>query len=347
MKKLKIACLFGGNSSEYAISLVSATSVIRAIDKNKYDLFMIGITKDGNFYLYEGDIDKIEKDEWFESAHIKRITWSTNREDHGFIILDNKDYSIISIDLTFPILHGINGEDGRLQGLFELAGIKYIGCDLMSSAIGMDKFLAHELVRLNGLLVPKSYKFTSDTSYEKIVSTINDLGYPLFVKPLRAGSSLGVSKVNDDSELSNALTLAFNYDNQIIIEENIEGFEVGCAILGNDNLITGEVDEIEISSGFFDYEKKYESKDSKVYLPARISSSERERVKQVALQIYNILGCKDLARIDMFYTKNKEIIFNEVNTFPGFTSHSRFPNMLKQKNYTFEQIVEMLIELKR
>ncbi len=347
MEKLKIACLFGGCSSEYSVSLVSATSVIRAIDKEKYDCFMIGITKDGNFYLYEGDIDKIEKDEWFNHKTCKKITWSTNRDDHGFIILDSKEFKVIDIDLAFPILHGINGEDGRLQGIFELAGIKYVGCDLMSSALGMDKFLAHELVRLNGLLVPKSYTFTNNITYEEIISSISDLDYPLFVKPLKAGSSLGISKVNSVSELSNALALAFNYDNSIIIEENIDGFEVGCAILGNEKLITGEVDEIEISGGFFDYEKKYEAKDSKVYLPARLSFNERERIKQTALKIYRILGCKDLARVDMFYTKNKEIVFNEVNTMPGFTSHSRFPNMLKQINYTFEQIVEMLIELKR
>lgn len=346
MKKLTIACLFGGCSSEYVISLVSATSVIRAIDKEKYECFMIGITKKGNFYLYEGDIDKIAKDEWFND-NLKKITWSINRDNPGFIILDDGKYSVISIDLAFPILHGANGEDGRLQGLFELAGIKYIGCDLMSSALGMDKFLAHELVRLNGLLAPKSYKFTKDIPYEKIISIISDLDYPLFVKPLRAGSSLGITKVHSISELNSALTLAFNYDDNIIIEENIDGFEVGCAIIGNDDLITGEVDEIEISGGFFDYEKKYEARDSKVYLPARLSSSEREKIKKTALQIYKILGCKDLTRVDMFYTKDKKIVFNEVNTLPGFTSHSRFPNMLKNNGYTFEQIIEMLIEMKR
>lgn len=346
MKKLKIACLFGGCSSEYAISLVSAASVIRAIDKEKYECFMIGITKDGNFYLYEGDIDKIEKDEWYDE-NSKKITWSINRDEPGFIILDDKETSVVSIDLAFPILHGANGEDGRIQGLFELAGIKYVGCDLMSSALGMDKFLAHELVRLNGLLVPKSYKFTKDIPYEKIISIVSDLDYPLFVKPLRAGSSLGITKVYNISELNSALTLAFNYDDSIIIEENIDGFEVGCAILGNDNLITGEVDEIEISGGLFDYEKKYEARDSKVYLPARLSVSEREKIKKTALQIYKILGCKDLARVDMFYTKDKKIVFNEVNTLPGFTSHSRFPNMLKNVGYTFEQIIQMLIEMKR
>lgn len=346
MKKIKIACLFGGCSSEYAISVVSAASVIRAIDKEKYECFMIGITASGNFYLYEGDIDKIEKDEWFDE-NSKKIIWSINRDEPGFIILDDKETSVVSIDLAFPILHGANGEDGRIQGLFELSGIKYIGCDLMSSALGMDKFLAHELVRLNGLLVPKSYKFTKDIPYEKIISIVSDLDYPLFVKPLRAGSSLGITKVYNISELNSALTLAFNYDDSIIIEENIDGFEVGCAILGNDNLITGEVDEIEISGGFFDYEKKYEARDSKVYLPARLSVSEREKIKKTALQIYKILGCKDLARVDMFYTKDKKIVFNEVNTLPGFTSHSRFTNMLKNVGYTFEQIIQMLIEMKR
>jgi len=343
MKKLKVACIFGGCSSEYEVSLVSATSVIRNIDKSKYEIIMIGITKDGDFYLYNGDIDDIEKDKWFNEKYTKKITFSTNRSDKGFIIMDTNE--IVNIDIAFPILHGKNGEDGRLQGLFELAGIKYVGCDMTSSAICMDKFIAHELVKQKGILVPLSYLFEESDNYEEIEPKISNLSYPIFVKPLKAGSSFGITKVKDKSELRTAIKEAFTYDNKIIIEENIEGFEVGCAILGNKGLIIGEVDEIELQDGFFDYTEKYTLKTSKIHLPARIEESERERIKATALQIYKTLGCTNFSRVDMFYTKNKEIVFNEVNTIPGCTSHSRYPSMLKSIGYSFSEVIDNLIKL--
>lgn len=341
MNKIKVACLFGGCSSEYDVSLVSATSVIRNLNKEKYDVTLIGITKDGDFYLYDGDIDRIEIDEWFDLDDVKKITFSTNRSDHGFIVLDTNE--LHKVDIVLPILHGKNGEDGTLQGVFELTGIPYIGCDMTSSAICMDKFLAHELVRLNGIRVPKSYLF--DKKEDNIPEKIKDLDYPIFVKPLKAGSSFGITKVMETSELKNAIALAFAYDDKIIIEEGIDGFEVGCAILGNKDLKIGEVDEIELENGFFDYEEKYTLKTSSIHLPARISKEERERIKGLALKIYQILGCTGFARVDMFYTKNKEIVFNEVNTIPGCTSHSRYPSMLKEVGYEFSDIIDEWIRL--
>lgn len=341
MNKIKVACLFGGCSSEYDVSLVSATSVIRNLNKEKYDVTLIGITKDGDFYLYDGDIDRIEIDEWFDLDDVKKITFSTNRSDHGFIVLDTNELQ--KVDIVLPILHGKNGEDGTLQGVFELTGIPYIGCDMTSSAICMDKFLAHELVRLNGIRVPKSYLF--DKKEDNIPEKIKDLDYPIFVKPLKAGSSFGITKVMETSELKNAIALAFAYDDKIIIEEGIDGFEVGCAILGNKDLKIGEVDEIELENGFFDYEEKYTLKTSSIHLPARISKEERERIKGLALKIYQILGCTGFARVDMFYTKNKEIVFNEVNTIPGCTSHSRYPSMLKEVGYEFSDIIDEWIRL--
>lgn len=345
MKKIRVACLFGGCSSEYEVSLVSASSVIRNIDQEKYEIIKIGITKDGDFYLYDGEVSDIEKDKWLTPSHTKKITFSANRSDHGFILLEGNKKEIIPIDVAFPILHGRNGEDGRLQGLFELAGIKYVGCDMMSSAICMDKYISHELVKMHGINVPKSYLFTENSTYEEIESIAESLNYLVFVKPLRAGSSFGITKVKEKNQLKDAIIEAFNYDSKIIIEENIEGFEVGCAILGNKDLIIGEVDEIEVSDGFFDYEEKYTLKTSKIHLPARIDKFERERVKKVALEIYKILGCKNFARVDMFYTKDKKIIFNEVNTIPGFTSHSRYPNMLKEAGYSFSEVIDKLISL--
>lgn len=342
MKK-KVAIIFGGCSSEYNVSLVSATSVIRNINKNKYDVIMIGITPEGDFYLYDDEIDKIDKNEWLNSSSCKKITISTNRSDHGIIVLETNE--IIKIDIVFPILHGQNGEDGRLQGLLELVGIKYVGCDMTSSALCMDKYLAHELVSSSGILSPISYLFTKYETLEKIENKVSNLKYPLFVKPLKAGSSFGITKILSVKELHKAINEAFKYDDKIIIEENVDGFEVGCAILGNKDLIIGEVDEIELENGFFDYYEKYNLKTSKIHLPARISEKERSRIKETALEIYKILGCSGFARVDMFYTEDKKIVFNEVNTIPGCTSHSRYPSMLKQIGITFETVIDRLIEL--
>ena len=342
MKK-KVAIIFGGCSSEYSVSLVSATSVIKNINKDKYDVIMIGITQDGNFYLYDGEVDKIEQNEWLNDNTCKKITISTNRSDHGIIVLETNE--IIKIDIVFPILHGQNGEDGRLQGLLELVGIKYVGCDMTSSALCMDKYLAHELVSSSGILSPISYLFTKYDTLEKIESKVSHLKYPLFVKPLKAGSSFGITKISSVTELKVAIEEALKYDDKIIIEENIDGFEVGCAILGNKNLVIGEVDEIELEDGFFDYYEKYNLKTSKIHLPARISKEERNKIKEIALEIYKILGCSGFARVDMFYTKDKKIVFNEVNTIPGCTSHSRYPSMLREIGMTFEEVIDRLIEL--
>lgn len=343
MSKKKVAIMFGGCSSEYDVSLVSATSVIRNINKDKYDVIMIGISKNGDFYLYNGEVEKIEKNEWFDSETCKKITVSTNRCDHGIIVLDTNE--VISLDIVFPVLHGQNGEDGRLQGLLELAGIKYVGCDMTSSALCMDKYIAHELVFFSGLLSPISYLFNKLDSYEKIENKISHLKYPLFVKPLKAGSSFGITKISSINDLKQAISEAFKYDDKIIIEENVDGFEVGCAVLGNEDLIVGEVDEIELEDGFFDYYEKYNLKTSKIHLPARISEQERNKIKETALDIYKILGCSGFARVDMFYTKDKKIVFNEVNTIPGCTSHSRYPSMLKEIGISFEEVIDRLIEL--
>ncbi len=345
MQKLRIACLFGGASSEYAVSLKSASAVLRNLDKEKYDITMIGITKNGDFYLYDDLIDNIENDTWY-NKNLKRVVISCSKSDPGFLVLNNNTYTTLKVDLVFPILHGTNGEDGRLQGMLELAGLKYVGCKLTSSLICMDKYLAHEIASLNGILTPKSYLFT-DNNLEVIKEKIKDLNYPIFVKPLKNGSSFGISKVLKEEDLEKALSEAFRYDSKIVIEENIEGFEVGCAILGNKELLAGEVDEIELQDGFFDYNEKYNTKTSKTHCPARLSEKERARIKKVALDIYKALSCDSFARVDMFYTKDKKIVFNEVNTIPGFTSHSRYPNMLKEVGLSFGEVLDKLIDLER
>ena len=243
------------------------------------------------------------------------------------------------------MLHGKNGEDGTLQGLFELAGIPVVGCDTLSSAICMDKDRAHKLVSLTGISVPRAVTF-SDSDRKEAWKEINEkLSYPLFVKPVRAGSSFGITRVTEEAELDGAIEQAFEHDRNVIVEEEVKGFEVGCAVLGIDTLMVGRVDEIELSGGFFDYTEKYTLKSSKIHMPARVDAEAEKRIQDAAVNIYRTLGCSGFARVDMFYTPSGEIVFNEVNTIPGFTEHSRYPGMMKGIGLSFPEMLDRLIGL--
>lgn len=346
MKKKKIAVIFGGNSTEYEVSLQSAFSVFENINIDKFDIVPIGITRGGEWYHYTGEKEKISNNTWFEnSKNLHPVVVSGNRFVRGFLELAADKYRVIEVDLVFPILHGKNGEDGTLQGLFELAGIPVVGCNMLSSALCMDKDRAHKLVSLAGISVPKSVTFRRFNKVTALQEIEDDLNYPFFVKPVRAGSSFGITKVTEKQELDAAVELAFEHDTEVIVEEAVNGFEVGCAVLGIDELTVGRVDEIELSSGFFDYTEKYTLKSSKIYMPARIDAEAEKRIQQAAVTIYNALGCSGFARVDMFYTPSGEIVFNEVNTIPGFTSHSRYPNMMKGIGLSFVQMLDKLIGL--
>jgi D-alanine---D-serine ligase len=345
MIKLKIAVIFGGCSSEYSVSLESAYSVINSIDSKKYIPILIGITKKGDWYYFNGDIDNIKNDTWCNEKDSTPVILSPNHGANEILILNKKGWEKEKIDLAFPILHGKNGEDGRLQGLIELAGIPLVGCGTLASALCMDKDYAHKLAKDAGIMVPKAKVFSDMVDFTDISDFSNSIGYPIFIKPLKAGSSYGVSKVQDHKELQEAVDLAFQYDNQIIIEENIDGFEVGCAIMGNQKLEVGELDEIELSGGFFDFTEKYTLKTSAIHVPARISHIKAEEIKQAAKKIYYALGCSVFARIDLFLTPLGEIVFNEVNTIPGFTEHSRYPGMMKAAGISFPEVINGIIQL--
>ena len=311
MEKKKIGIIFGGKSPEYDVSLESAYSVITNINKEKYDITLIGITKQGNWYKYEGEKENIKNNTWEKEGKCTKTFISTNPDDKGIIEIENNN-KLIKLDAIFPVLHGSNGEDGTVQGLIALSGIPLIGCDTLSSSLCMDKHLSHKLVESYGIKVAKSI-------------VINDKA--------------------KQNEIEGAIKEALKYDTEIIIEENIEGIEIGCAILGNEKLTVGEIDEIELSKGFFNYTEKYTLKTSKIHVPARIEKSISDEVKETAKKIYKILKCKDFARVDMFLTPKGEIYFNEINTIPGFTSHSRYPSMMKQVGINFEQLLDKLIEL--
>lgn len=346
MSKKKIAVIFGGNSTEYEVSLQSAYAVLKNVNTDKFDIIPIGITRSGDWYHYTGQKEKIADDTWFEDRkNLFSVVVSQNHSVKGFLELVSDKCHAIKTDIVFPVLHGKNGEDGTLQGMFELVGIPVVGCNTLSSAICMDKDRAHKLVSLTGISVPGSVTFRHSGTEAALKEIEDRLVYPLFVKPVRAGSSFGITRITEKTELKAAIKLAFRHDEEVIVEEEVKGFEVGCAVLGNEALTVGRVDEIELSGGFFDYTEKYTLKSSKIYMPARIDSGTEKRIQDAAVIIYRALGCSGFARVDMFYTPSGEIVFNEVNTIPGFTECSRYPNMMKGIGLSFPEMLDRLIGL--
>lgn len=345
MRKQNIAILFGGCSSEYSVSLESAFSVITHLDRNKFTPIMIGISQEGNWYHFHGECERIANNTWCNSRDCTPALFSTDRLTKDLIVFHPEGIKTIAIDAVFPVLHGKNGEDGTVQGLIELTGIPLVGCTTLASALCMDKDRAHQLVYMAGVTVPKSIVLRNGCDRYDLKRKAEQLHYPLFVKPVKAGSSFGITRVREEGELFAAISYAFTYDNEVIIEENINGFEVGCAVMGNQELIVGEIDEIELASGFFDFTEKYTLKTSAIHVPARVTKEKSEEIKQTAKKIYKALGCRGFARVDMFLTPEGRIVFNEVNTIPGFTSHSRFPNMMKAADISFDQILTQVIEM--
>lgn len=345
MNKKKIGVIFGGCSPEYDVSLESAYSVITNINKEKYEVILIGITKDGDWYKYEGDVEYIKNNTWYEKGKCIKVIISGSKSDKGIIEIEEQETKLIKLDAIFPVLHGQNGEDGTVQGLIQLSGIPLIGCGVLSSSLCMDKYISHKLVESYGIKVAKSVVINEKTKENEIKEKVKELKYPLFIKPMRAGSSFGITKIETEEQLTKAIQEASQYDTEIIIEENVDGIEIGCAVLGNEDLIVGEIDEIELSQGFFNYTEKYTLKTSKIHVPARVEERISKMAKETAKQIYKILKCRDLARVDMFLTKQGEIYFNEINTIPGFTSHSRYPSMMKQIGINFEELIERLIQM--
>ena len=346
MEKKNIAVIFGGCSPEHTVSLASAAAVIRNIDAEKYEVIQLGITEGGEWFRFYGSPDDIEANAW-RADRTKCIpaVISPDRDQHGILEFRLSGVRTTRLDAAFPVLHGRNGEDGTVQGLCELAGIPLIGCGTLASALCMDKDRAHKLVMLAGVAVPRSVLLEKLPTSAELAALADGVGYPLFVKPVRAGSSFGVARVEAPSELRAAVRNAFRYDNSVLLEEAVPGFEAGCAVIGNSELVTGRADEIELSGGYFDSEEKYTLKTSKIHMPARVDAATEQRLRETACRIYRALGCRGFARVDMFLTPDKRIVFNEVNTIPGFTSHSRFPKMMSGVGYDFPALVDALIAL--
>ena len=339
----RILVLFGGCSTEYAVSLQSAAAVLEQMDSARFQVLTVGITREGHWLRYQGPVSALLTDHWHQQDCVP-CTLMLDRGECALLWLDGSGRRE-TFDAAFPILHGKNGEDGTVQGIFALAGVPVIGCGLLSSALCMDKDRAHKLAALAGVDVPKSAVFHRSATREAITSAAQALGFPLFVKPVRAGSSFGITRVSLPADLEAAVTEAFRHDSEILLEEAIPGFEVGCAVLGNEVLTVGAVDEIELSQGFFNYEEKYTLKTSAIHCPARITPEQTASIQQTALTVYRALGCRVFARVDLFLTPEGRIVFNEVNSIPGFTSHSRYPNMMKKAGISFPSLITRMIEL--
>ena len=339
-----ILVLFGGCSTEYEVSLQSVHGVLQALDRSRFTPLTVGITREGRWLRYGGPLSGLETGDWASRPDCVPCALSLDRGDRRLLWLDGSGRSE-GFDAAFPILHGKNGEDGTVQGLLELMDVPVVGCGALSSALCMDKDRAHKLAALAGVRVPRSRLFRRGAVLPQMARAAEELGYPLFVKPVRAGSSFGISKVNAPDQLPAAVWTAFAHDREILLEEAVPGFEVGCAVLGSDELTVGAVDEIQLSQGFFDYTEKYNLITSRIYCPARISPEKAAEIQETAKTVYRALDCRVFARVDLFLTPWGEIVFNEVNTIPGFTAHSRYPGMMKAAGWDFGDLVSRLIEL--
>ena len=339
MERLKVGVVFGGSSEEHPVSVKSAQEVAKNLDTDIYEPFWIGITKAGAWKLCDGP------DAEWENGGARPAMLSPDSTVRGLLVLDGGRYEAIGLDLILPVLHGRLGEDGAMQGLLELSGIPYVGCDVQSSALCMDKSLAYVVARSAGIATPDFWTVTGNETLDPDLLT-----YPVFVKPARSGSSFGVSKVSRKEELAGAVEEARRYDPKALIEEAVVGSEVGCAILGDDaDLTVGEVDRIALSHGFFRIHQESApesgSENSTPVVPADIPAQSRALVQETAQAVYRALGCRGLARVDMFLKEDGTVVLNEVNTLPGMTSYSRYPRMMAAAGLPLSEVLDRVISL--
>ena len=356
MTKQTVLCLFGGKSSEYEVSLISAHSILSNINKDKYDIVTAGITKGGDWYLFSGDISKIKDGSWCDdTANLKKAVLSPSPSDSALLIFadDGDKVEKLHIDVIFPIMHGANAEDGTLQGLMKLSGIPFVGCGCATSAIGMDK--GYTKLVLNNFGIPQAKcKIILRNDYiinkDRVLDACEKIGsYPLFVKPANAGSSVGASKAADRTALASAIDLAAKHDSKILVEEYICGKEIEVAVIGNGSYTASVCGQINPGSEFYDYDAKYSaSSNSSCLIPADIGTDTANDVRDYAVKICAILGVTGLSRVDFFVSEEngkERITFNEINTLPGFTQISMYPKLMVHGGMSYSSLIDALIEL--
>ncbi|MDD6296874.1 MAG: D-alanine--D-alanine ligase [Firmicutes bacterium] len=350
MKRRNVCVLFGGMSPEHEVSLRSAEYVLENLDPEKYNVFPVGITKEGDWVLYiGGDYSKLPTEEWMEYPKNRRAAISPVR-GQGLLSFEGDCVVREQVDVVFPVLHGENGEDGTVQGLLQLAGIPFVGPRLAASAVAMDKTLT-KLVADNAKIPQAAWQLVSRRDMEKRMDrTLEELegrfDYPMFVKPAGTGSSVGVSKVRTKEELREALLMAAAYDEKVLVEEFIDGIEVEVAVMGNDSPVASVCGEIDSGADFYDYDAKYITDTSVAYIPARLEENVAEQIRDMAVRVYSAIGCRGLSRVDFFVTKkDSRVVFNEINTIPGFTSISMYPKLFAASGIPGKELIDSLIDL--
>ena len=350
MAKLNVCVLFGGMSPEHDVSLRSAESVLNNMDTEKYNIFPVGIAKDGDWILYGStDYSKLPTGQWLNCPENRRAAISPIR-GQGLLIFEGDNVIREMIEIVFPVLHGENGEDGSVQGLLQLAGIPFVGPHVAASAVSMDKTLT-KLVADNAGVKQAAWQLVRASEVrshmEQIVTRLEGkFTYPMFVKPAGTGSSVGVSKASDRECLIRALTHAAQFDTKILVEEFIHGREVEVAVMGNENPVASVCGEIDSGADFYDYDAKYVTDTSVAYIPARIPEDVEEFVREEAVKIYSAIGCQGLSRVDFFVTyEDNRVVFNEINTLPGFTSISMYPKLFAASGIPYSQLIDNLLKL--
>ena len=350
MKKLSVCILFGGMSPEHEVSLRSAESVLNNIDREKYHIFPVGITKDGDWILFGGtDYSMLPNGQWQDHPGNRRAAISPVR-GQGLLSFEGDCVVRERIDVVFPVLHGENGEDGAMQGLLQMAGIPYVGPHVAASAVAMDKTLT-KLVADNAGVPQAAWQLVRNADVDNRMDQVLDgleehFSYPMFVKPAGTGSSVGVSKAANRQSLREALLAAGAYDEKILVEEFIHGREVEVAVMGNASPVASICGEIDSGADFYDYDSKYITDTSTAYIPARIPEDIAEQVRDAAVKVYSVIGCQGLSRVDFFVTyEDNRVVFNEINTLPGFTSISMYPKLFAASGIPYSQLIDELLRL--
>lgn len=345
MIKKTVGILFGGVSSEHNISCISAKSIIENIDLNKYNIVLIGITKQGRWFIFNDNAALLPDDRWLSSKSLVPAFISPDASVGGIVTSRGE---IVRLDAVFPVLHGKNGEDGTVQGLLQLAQIPFVGCDSTSSGVCMDKAIANAVADAHGIPQAKwcavsLYDYRKNGAAE-LDRAVEKLGLPIFVKPANAGSSVGITKARTKYKLADAMETAFKEDKKAVLEECIDGIEVECAVMGNNEPVSGEVGQVLADAEFYDFDAKYNNPRSQTVIPANIPAEKRDRVRQAAVNAYKTMGCEGMARCDFFITGDERILLNEINTIPGQTAISMYPKLFEAVGISYTELIDRLIE---
>ena len=346
--KKTVAVIFGGQSSEHEVSRVSAMLMLNSLNKEKYQVLPVGITKKGEWLVYNGPVEHVKTGEW--EKYGTPVSLSPDATKKCFLKIVNGSVKEIPVDVVFPVLQGAWGEDGTIQGLLEMAQIPYVGCGVLASAVSMDKVFTKMIAK--SARIPQAkylwvHKYDLENKREKIMDQVEKkLGYPCFVKPSNAGSSVGISKAKNREQLSAALDFAAGYDRKVIVEEAIDAREFECAVLGNEEPIVSGVGEVLAAAEFYDYDAKYNNSDSRTVIPAEVEQEKVEEMRRIAKKIFRAVDGSGLARVDFFVDKKTgKVLFNELNTMPGFTPISMYPMLWKHAGMTETELMDRFIQL--